>query len=109
MNPFQSHEIDDFQVHEYTRVYSVLREITLILRIAIMTIYALGRSSSAFVSCGLLSDSTMHSLVGQWVLEDRRQTARLNLVVSAPSTPVPVNGTVKLPKNNLNVWRAADR
>jgi hypothetical protein len=98
LDPFQSHEIDDFQVHEYSRVYGVLRVITFI-----MTIYALGRSSSAFVSCGRLFDSTMHSLVGQWVLEDRRQTARLNLVVSAPSTPVPVNGTVKLPKNNLNV------
>ena len=28
--------------------------------------------------------------MGRPELEDRRQTARLNLVVSAPSTPVPV-------------------
>ena len=28
--------------------------------------------------------------LGRPELEDRRQTARLNLVVSAPSTPVPV-------------------
>jgi hypothetical protein len=40
-------------------------------------------------------DSNNNSLIGSYgrsasVLKDRRQTARSNLVVSAPSTPVPV-------------------
>ena len=55
--------------------------------------YSYGRNKETLLECECLVDST--SLIGcngrsVSVLEDRCQTPRLNLVVSAPSTPVPV-------------------
>ena len=41
MEPIPNHEIDDFQVHEYTRVYDFLRVLTQILRIGTVPIYFL--------------------------------------------------------------------
>ena len=46
--------------------------------------------------------------MGRPELEDRRQTARLNLVVSAPSTPVPVRMSY-IPVQNVRIVVASRR
>jgi hypothetical protein len=42
LEPIPNHEIDDFQVQEYTRVYGFLRILTLILRFGTVPIYFQG-------------------------------------------------------------------